>query len=286
MATTLWSCPSHARDAPILLYDSLGRQVSDYRDRLNQLREGDVIEFGDGLHRFQFVKRLGSGRTTEVVHAIELGPQGQALREVALRVPLLSGRLEQFEESAPVGTYQSYITSYRQARSALLQSGVRIPELYSTYRDQFLAVELLAPDSFNAKDFMIGRVAQSASVMEEAERKLYEFSRNSAAFSSLSGDFEPGALFYDVKKREWILIDFMNVKSMAPLTRARKPTENPLWTLRPGSYEKLTHVERDRANRISDQIQVTIRQWDQEQGPLILRCAKRFARQFGPRPSQ
>lgn len=202
--TLLWSFGALFA-AEVELFDSQGIQVSNYKTLLSELKKDDVLVFDDSKIKFRFEITLGEGNTTKILKVYRVGDiKNEA---IALRVPLDIGLFSKTEH-----TYTEYIKEFGQGVRSLENSGIRIPKVYHSYKDQFVALELIRPE-FDLHSYLtdsdFNRLIENlpAHTLQEAEEALYKFARTTSSYKTI-GDFHSKQLVYDANKKEWVLLDF------------------------------------------------------------------------------
>jgi hypothetical protein len=219
--------PCHAKD--VFLFDKNGNQIENYRELIDSLRPGDILVFNHGQYRYEFRERLGSGNTTEVIKVFpQKTPKGGTM-PMALRVPINKGHTA-YSEVRHETPYTKYIEFYKKGAKSLSRSGVRVPQIYDHFKDQFVLVELISP-AFDLNDFLVNSPKVDQRFQNEAEDALYKFVQSTMAYERI-GDFNQGQVVYDRKKKEWVLLDFTDKHKKIPILTGRQDSSSPYKLLR------------------------------------------------------
>lgn len=190
----------------VWLFGRRGEQPSDYKQILDGLQKGDTLVFAGGKFRFEFLGRIAHGNTTEVLRVAPLSPQSD-VPEMALRVPIDTGGIDAGDNPLGMETpYVEFIGKFVRGSIPLKKNGVRIPAIYATVRNQFVAVELVTP-TFTLESFIRNATDATDATLAQAETDLYHFLQSAVRFRNI-GDCNPAQIVYDAGKKEWILLDF------------------------------------------------------------------------------
>jgi len=264
----------------VRLFEADGREVSNYRELLLSLQPGDVLFFANDRYKFEFQELIDEGGLTSVLKVKQLAPKDPSGRDGALRVPLDVGKVD-YERVRSEGTYRSFFAEYLKGRRPMQASGIRIPKLYSSYKQQFALTELIDIE-FDLATFLKNDPPVDSETATKAEEALYRFARSIADFHKIS-DFHTGQLVYQAQSDEWILLDFANNhKKIFPFFTRRDLWENAFQWIMPPGGEGISPELDQRNRRMLKHITHVIQEQRQSRGKIFLREVRACLRALSP----
>lgn len=160
---------------------------ADYIKLVQNIQSGDTLIFSNG-HQFRVGALLGEGNTSRIL-ALANDP-GKVLR-----IPLSKSK-------------SSYIRSSAEGYRALKELGVPTVKLNTGLSGEYLVADRVGShvslqDLINRK----GSLSNHPEFVERIKEELKVFMRKAAPFSRI-GDLHAGNLVYDIKARQWTVLDF------------------------------------------------------------------------------